>query len=536
MPSSLRVLVIEDSEDDFKLLVGELNRGGYELSAKRVQTAAEFTVELENSSWDIVLSDWSTPGFSATHALEILKRHTLDLPFIIVAGSSNEEAAVDALRRGAHDFLSKDKLTRLLPAVDRELREAKIRRESRVMQDQLMISDRMASIGILAAGVAHEINNPLASALANLDVSLQTVHAMQQDRRDSRQLTELFEELSDVREAALRIHNIVRDLKLFSRPDENVKSVVDVSSVLESSLRMTRHQIQHRAQLVRDYTPVAPVEANESRLGQVFVNLLVNAAQSIVEGHAASNEIRVATRPAASGWVSIEISDSGAGMAPDVLKRVFTPFFTTKPVGVGTGLGLVICHRIITSLRGEICIESVLGKGTKFIVELPPAPSAVVALPRLSAIAPRRWRRGRVLVIDDDVLVLRGVQRALGCDHEVATLRWAAEAIQKLTAGERFDVIVCDLMMPEMTGVELHARLLLVAPEQAARMIFLTGGALSPSVHSFLDELPNLLIEKPFDPIALRATINERVASVGKRGSSAKLPRLAQGPKPRGHV
>jgi signal transduction histidine kinase len=372
--AALSVLVIEDSEDDFELLLRELSRGGYEVRAKRVETAGELTSELERESWDLVLSDWSMPSFSAPRALEILKRHHLDVPFIIVSGSISDEAAIDALRSGAHDFLSKNKLARLLPAVDRELREARIRHESRVMRDQLMIADRMASIGILAAGVAHEINNPLASALANLDLSLQAVQAMQRDHGDSRQMHELFEELSDVREAAVRIRNIVRDLKLFSRVDEDVKDVVEVSSVLESSLRMTRHQIQHRAQLVRDYAPVPPVEASESRLGQVFVNLLVNAAQAIVEGHASSNEIRVATRQAASGWISIEISDSGAGMSPDVLKRVFTPFFTTKPLGVGTGLGLAICHRIVASIGGEIRIDSVLGKGSRCTVELPPAP------------------------------------------------------------------------------------------------------------------------------------------------------------------
>jgi CheY-like chemotaxis protein len=201
-------------------------------------------------------------------------------------------------------------------------------------------------------------------------------------------------------------------------------------------------------------------------------------------------------------------------MPPEVLSRLFTPFFTTKPVGVGTGLGLSICHRIVTSFGGSIDVTSELGKGTSFRISLPPARAeASENVPDVAVDVAAR-RRGRILVVDDEPTIAKAIQRTLATEHEVVAIGSADEALKRITAGERFDVILCDLMMPQMTGMDLHAELSRVALEQAGRMIFLTGGAFTPQARAFLDKIPNQRVEKPFDVGHLRSLINDRIVLV----------------------
>jgi CheY-like chemotaxis protein len=375
---------------------------------------------------------------------------------------------------------------------------------------QLMVSDRMASIGILAAGVAHEINNPLAVVIGNLDIAASMVEHMARRLRPSPELGELADVFRDGQEAAGRVRAIVQDLRLFSRAEEDRRAAVDVHRVLDSSLRMAHAEIRHRARLVTDYGRLPRVLANESRLGQVFLNLIVNAAQAIPEGHADLNEIRIRTYPSdGDRAVVVEISDTGAGIEPEVMPRLFTPFFTTKPQGIGTGLGLAICQRIVTALGGGISVTSERGKGTMFEVRIP-AGEIPEEEPRVTTSVPSS-RRGRILVVDDEEPVAAVIQRALSRDHEVQVLTSAAEAFRRVDGGERYDLILCDLMMPVMTGMELHAELSRAVPDQAERIVFLTGGAFTPRARLFLDQVPNPRLDKPFQIQALRSLVSERL-------------------------
>jgi signal transduction histidine kinase len=511
MGGPLRVLLVEDSEQDARLVLRELRRGGLEVAShERVDTPEAMERALEDRRWDVVISDYTMPRFSAPMALDLVKEKKLDLPFIIVSGAVSEDLAVEAIHRGAHDFMAKGKLGRLIPAIERELRDVALRAEQKKMQDQLMISDRMASMGTLASGVAHEINNPLSCVLANLELATAELEERAAKLGILGDLTDMREELRDARSAANRIRHIVCDLKIFSRSQEEKTGPVDVERVMESTLRMAWNEIRHRAKLVKRYGKTPPVEASESRLGQVFLNIVVNAAQAIAEGRAQNHEIRITTSTHPSGNALIEISDTGPGMSAEVMGRLFTPFFTTKPAGVGTGLGLSICHRIVTGFGGSIEVESELGKGSTFRISLRPArgPEAEV-----TAEAPRgeaAGRAGRVLVIDDEPMIAKAVQRTLG-EHEVVSTTSAGEGLDRIAGGERFDVILCDLMMPQMTGMELYAELSRQAPDQASRMIFLTGGAFTSRARAFLDETPNQRIEKPFDTAHLRALVNDRI-------------------------
>jgi nitrogen-specific signal transduction histidine kinase len=382
--------------------------------------------------------------------------------------------------------------------------------EQRRLQEQLMVSDRMASIGTLAAGVAHEINNPLTAVLGNLQLASAGIEELRGRLGELAGLAELQEGLVDALEAAERVRHIVRDLRLFSRAEDDKRGPVDIERVIESSVRIAWPEIRCRARLVKNFTPLPPVSGNESRIGQVCLNLLVNAAQAIEEGHVDSNEISVSTRVVGDDVV-LEIRDTGAGMRPEVLARLFTPFFTTKAVGVGTGLGLSICHRIISSMGGKITVDSVLGKGTLFRVSLPVALTSSVktTVPPKPSLPPAR-RRGRILVVDDERMILNMVGRVLGWAHDVKTTTSAREAIAHVEAG-KFDVIICDLMMPDMTGMDLYAELFRRDPELAGRIIFLTGGAFTPRARDFLDEVQNARLEKPFDHPALKALVNARV-------------------------
>jgi len=391
--------------------------------------------------------------------------------------------------------------------------------ERRRLQVQLERSERMASLGTLAAGVAHEINNPLAYVLGNLDYLLAEMSAS-----EPRQ-PELVEAAAQAREGAVRVRDVVRGLHVFSRPRSGTRAPADVADELAAAIRIADNEIRHRARLQVRLGSLPRVSADSHELGQVFLNILLNAAQAIPEGQAADNLIAVDARTDPSGWACVEIRDSGAGIPPHVLPRIFEPFFTTKPQGGGSGLGLATAHGIVSNAGGHIAVESQVGRGTSFRVLLPPAPLERTEDPANERAAPpplaeRPVKSARVLVIDDDPLVARTISRALGVSHQVITASSGAEALARLERREHFDVFLCDLMMPQMTGMDLHAQVSAMAPHLAERFVFITGGAFTDRAREFLARTRNPCVEKPFDFTQLRATI-DRMAGQTAPGSAA---------------
>ena len=385
--------------------------------------------------------------------------------------------------------------------------------ERKRIEAKLVLGDRMASIGTLAAGVAHEINNPLAYIMSNLDMIVEELLAHPQ-------LGEVREMATEAREGAERVRRIVRGLRTFSRPDDERRVLLDVRQVLETSINMTFNEIRHRARLVRDFGESLVVEADEARLGPVFINLLVNAAQALPDGQADRNEIRVVTRRVADGRVLVEVHDTGAGIPTDIVGKIFDPFFTTKAIGSGTGLGLSICHGIITDLGGEIVVDSLPGRGCVFRVYLPPPSDRdAIAVPAAPAAAAATKRTvGRVLVVDDDPVVGGSIRRILK-GHDVTLVRSGREAMARLRDEQRFDLILCDLMMPEMTGMDLHREVARAWPDLTERMVFLTGGAFVHSARLFLETVPNERLEKPFDLHTLRALVQRYVDAAQSRSA-----------------
>ena len=313
--------------------------------------------------------------------------------------------------------------------------------------------------------------------------------------------------VADARDGVARVSAIVRDLRALAKPEDDARGPVDIAGVLASSIRIAHNEIRHRATVVESYAPGLPlVEGNASRLGQVFLNLLINAAQAIPEGHATDNEIRVRAT-GGNGEVTVEIEDTGAGIPAAIIRRIFDPFFTTKEPGVGMGLGLAICHQIVSAMDGQISVESKPGSGTTFRVILPVTGSR--ARPASAVIAPPVLTGARILLVDDEVAVGRSLCALLAGDHEVVPVTRARDALERIRSGEHFDVILCDLMMPDVSGIELYAQM---SVEERERIVFMTGGAFTPQTREFLAKIDRPRLDKPFSERELREAI-ERVTA-----------------------
>jgi PAS domain S-box-containing protein len=431
-----------------------------------------------------------------------------------------------------------------------DITDRKAAREERErLQASLAQSDRLASMGMTAAGVAHEVNNPLSYVLYNLESLAEDLPQLCESMRrqheelasrlraagvaegigsgqegfDSRGFEDAIGRVREAADGAMRIKQITRALGTFSRADSNEMAPVSVQSAIEHALHIAFNEIKYRARVVKDLQPVPAVLATDGKLAQVFLNLIINAAHAINEGHVEHNRIRVRTWTDA-GMVWAEVSDTGKGIAPEIRDKVFDPFFTTKGVGSGTGLGLWICRNIVTGLGGEIDFSSEPGRGTTFRVKLPPAPQdwESVRPQEDASVAPAPTVRGRILIVDDEAAVRAAIRRMLGRDHDVVTAESGEAARELLGRDRRFDVILCDLMMPELSGMELHGWLAEVDPALADQVVFITGGAFTPGAVEYLRSAKNLRIEKPFETASLRRLTAELVlAARSKRGGTA---------------
>lgn len=368
---------------------------------------------------------------------------------------------------------------------------------------------QLASVVSLAAGVAHGINNPLTYVLANLDCLREQLRASG-GKLAPAAIDELDEIAAEAKGGAERVARIVHSLKIFSRVDEEQRSRTELHPILEAACALASNEIRHRARLVKVYRPLPAVEANDARLTLVFFNLFINAVQAIQPGRADDNQIDVRTWTD-QGRAVIEIRDTGCGIAPEHLPRVFDPFFTTRPQEIGTGLGLSMCHGIVTALGGDIAVESTLSVGTTIRVSIPSFSGVAPPVPVITRESTGNGRSGKILVVDDDAAICTAIRRTLGRRHQVTTTTSGREAIDRIKGGERYDLILCDLMMPMVTGMEVHAELTEAAPEQASRLVFLTGGAFTTEAREFLKRIPNERFEKPFDGGRLRMLAKEMV-------------------------
>jgi signal transduction histidine kinase len=381
--------------------------------------------------------------------------------------------------------------------------------ERDALRVRLASQERLVTIGTLAGGVGHEINNPLAYVSANLELVDEELRALANEAPSSR-FEEVFEMVTEARGGADRIRKIVRGLLSFSR-EADALLPTNVVDALEMSIRMAMHELRARATVVRDFKPVPLVLADDTRLGQVFINLLTNAGQAFGDRPLERNHVFVSTWTNEDGNAVVQIADDGMGMTPEVAARMFEPFFTTKGVGRGTGLGLSICHNVVTALGGDLVCETAPGQGAVFRVTLKASdrPSA----PAVSMTTRGNTEtRGRVLVIDDEVGITSAVTRMLSGQHDVTVQNDARAARERLLEGAHFDVILCDIAMPGLPGPKLYEELRMKRPELLDRIVFISGSSPHAEAKRFLESVPNVHVEKPFSIPELRAVVLRYVA------------------------
>ncbi len=385
-----------------------------------------------------------------------------------------------------------------------------------MLERRLAVSERMAWMGQLAAGVAHEVNNPLTYVTANVEMLLEDVRSGQIDAGHIQTL------LEECLEGTARVRDVVRDLSQFSRVNEAAMEPLQVADVIRSAVSMAAHSVRHSTELTTEVADALPkVSGDATRLSQVVVNLLINAAHATEEQDDGRVTLSAHTEGAASGsgaMVGIYVDDNGPGIPDDALERVFEPFFTTKKAGQGTGLGLSISQRVILEMGGTLTAENRDEGGARFAIRLP----ALMTMPAARAQSSKKVSLSglRVLVVDDEPAVARAAARVL-FDAEVDVVHLGAEARARLMSEpSAYDVVLCDLMMPDVTGMAVYE----AVPAASERILFMSGGAVTESARAFLAQDRVRTVQKPFTTDQLRRAVLE----------VATGPARSSGPEPRG--
>lgn len=437
------------------LLVRELRRSGYDVTFERVDTPAAMKTALDKQPWDIVIADYTMPQFNGLAALALLQESGLDLPFILVSGTIGEEIAVKAMRAGAQDYIMKDNLPRLAPAIDRELCEVRVRRERKRLEAQFLRTQRMESIGALASGIAHDLNNVLSPILLAVEV------LRQNPAKEQAQWV-----LATVESNAKRGQELVKQVLAFGRGVEGEPVVLQPRHLIREMENLLREILPKRIEIRTDIAKnLWTVSGDATQLHQVLMNLCVNARDAMPDGGILSisaenlfvdeNPMRIHADARVGPYIIITVSDTGTGIPPEILGKIFEPFFTTKEMGKGTGLGLSTVLSITKGHGGFMEVYSHVGSGTVFKVYLPATEAAVVQqkpdeMPDLPA------GNGELILVVDDEASIREITRATleAYGYRVITANNGAEAVAVyLQHQEEIQVVLTDIMMPVMEGL-----------------------------------------------------------------------------------
>ena len=505
----LRVLIVEDSEEDADLIVLELKRGGFDPISRRVDTPEAMAGALAEREWDIVLSDYSMPRFSVTEALCMVQAHGLDIPFVIVSATIGEEAAVDAMKAGAHDYILKHRLGRLVPAVSRELRESAVRLERRHLEEQLRHAQKLESLGLLAGGVAHDFNNLLTGILGNASLVMDIIQAD----------ADVKGMLQDIIRASERAADLTRQLLAYAGKGKFVIEPVNCSTLVRDISELLRSSVPRTVELALQLHPDLPdIEADASQIQQLVMNLILNAVEATGER---PGVVRVTTSvrnigsgdriahfrpdPPESGvFVSIEVMDDGCGMTELVKAQIFDPFFTTK--FTGRGLGLAAALGIVRGHRGAIGVESREGSSSTFTVLLPAQTVSLGGHPveQPFTLQPlTQSTQGSILIIDDEDVVRRAARATL--EHfgytvfEASDGRDGADLFSRLH--DRISVVLLDLTMPRMDGHEVWRFIRRIRPDM--KIVVSSGFDETEAMRQFTESSGLEFIQKPYTASAL---------------------------------
>lgn len=461
----LRVLIVEDSADDTMLLVRELRRGGYDVTFERVDTAAAMNEALDRNVWDLVVCDYSMPHFSGSDALRLLRAKGTDLPFIFLSGTIGEDTAVAALKQGAQDYLMKNNLKRLVPAIQRELEDASQRRERKQLEQQIQQLEKFESIGRLAGGVAHDFNNALGVILGWAGLCYDEAPAG----------SVLRDGLEKIRCQAQCAAGLTSQLLAFARRQVLQRRSMNLNTLISETTSLLTsvigEQIEMKVELAEE---LATAQADPTQITQVIMNLCLNARDAMPTGGRLliktqnveiAEEFRKSHPYAHAGrFVWLSVSDTGVGMDSATKARLFEPFFTTKELGRGTGLGLATVYGIVKQHGGFLTVESKPGCGTRFEVYLP-AGSAIPEPRELPGeINPRGTET--ILIVEDHealrelaslTLSSQGYKVVQACNGQEAVYLFKQRP-------EEIHLAVMDIVMPVLSGSDAYAQMSAIKP------------------------------------------------------------------------
>ena len=520
----LRVLLAEDSEQDAELIAHALRRGPREVRIERVESAEAMGRALERDTWDVVISDWAMPSFTAPEALALVKRKDPDLPFIIVSGTIGEELAVDAMRAGANDYLLKDRLARLLPVIERELREAQTRHARREAEEALRASEealrhsqeqffqaqKMEAVGRLAGGVAHDFNNILSVVMTYADLLLMDLGPGEPMRSD----------LEEIRKAAERAAALTRQLLVFSRQQILEPKVLNLNDLIAGMAKMLERAVGEDLELTLvAASELESIRADPGQLEVALMNLASNARDAMPKGgrltirtanleigEAAARE-RPGVRP--GSYVELSVSDTGMGMDLATQARIFEPFFTTKPPNKGAGLGLATVFGIVQQSSGHVWVESAPGKGTTFKILLPRSGEPLTKLGSVDLPVDSLTGSETILLVEDDpqvLVVVNNILKRFGYEVLQANNPGEALLIGEKHRGE-IHLLLTDVVMPHLSGPELAQRLAVL--RTSMKVLCMSGYTDDSVVPRDLFDSGLAFLQKPITPERLGRKIRE---------------------------
>jgi signal transduction histidine kinase len=511
MKSPLHILHLEDDPHDASLIRTSLETGGVPCEITRVHTREEFVAALERGGTDLILSDYTLPTYDGLSAMKIAHAKCPDIPLIFVSGTLGEERAVESLKSGATDYVLKSHLTRLVPAVERAMLEVEERAERKRLEAQIIEAQKMEVVGQLASGIAHDFNNILAVIMISSELMMSDLAKGSESRKYA----------EEILHAAERAAGLTRQLLVFSRKQTVQPVVLDLNDVVQDLDKMLRRLIDENIELT-----IVPEKnagrflADSGYVGQVLMNLAVNARDAMPNGGKLSiatynvtldeNYVRSHKGVAAGDYVMLSVSDTGSGIPDDVKARLFEAFFTTKPLGKGTGLGLATCQTIVQQCGGHIGVYSELGKGTTFKVYFPRVAQTTDAATRVTHTGPLPRGTETLLVVEDEPSVrhlARGVLEAQGYEVLSATNGQDALHVAREHRGAPIRLVVTDVIMPLMGGKVMAEWLKTTYPDLK---ILFTSGYTDDAIaqHGVLDAGVEFLA-KPYTPATLARRVRE---------------------------
>lgn len=516
MNKKLRIVHLEDNPRDAELVRSLLESAGIDCEMRVIHSHSEFERQLQAPDIDLILSDFSMPSYNGIAALKFARERRPEIPFIFVSGKIGEESAVESLQNGASDYLIKDRLARLPSAVQRAIEEAEERKRrkeaERALEEQeekMLRTQRLESLGILAGGIAHDLNNVLLPVMLGLEVIREKL-ASKGDR----------EIISVLEKSVSRAAGLVKQVLTFARGGDGQKLAVNPAHLLRDVVQLAQRtfpsKIAVRSDVAKD---LATIEGDPTQIHQVLLNLVVNARDAMPEEgvlticarNVGVSEVshRFTVNSLAEQYVLFEVCDTGEGIPPEIRDRIFEPFFTTKPIGRGTGLGLSTVVGIVTAHAGLIDFQTEVGRGTTFRVYLPAGErlgqeSQPIALPNaeLSGF-------GEVVLIVDDEPGARELTKAILGRHAYQVLT-AENGVEALTIFNRFkdriDAAIVDKKMPLMDGPQtVHA---IRGLKPSLKIIATTGEAATVSETGFERSEVDAFLSKPFTAEQLLASLN----------------------------